>query len=153
MIICASLSLLHSFTTVSFENSFILSRCLTIPAVSLSVLSKTQHQKAFSLNAGALSLWHTHYFNGDMGWCGCGCDEILIQRCITVLLLVLFRHLSWGWVWILSVSLRLLSNRWQLLLIAGLKLKSSLTKWQSPLQTPKDKSFFLRKLTGFVPQF
>ena len=52
MVICVSLSRLHSFTTASFENSFILSCCLTITAVPLSVLSKTQLQKAFSLNAG-----------------------------------------------------------------------------------------------------
>ena len=40
--------------SASFENSSILSLHLTIPAASLSVLSKTQHQKAFSLNASAL---------------------------------------------------------------------------------------------------
>ena len=39
-------------------------------------LSLTQHQTSFSLNAGALSHWHTHYLNGYMGWCGC--HEILI---------------------------------------------------------------------------
>ena len=39
--------------SASSENSIILSLCLSNPAVSLSVLSKTQHQKVFSLNAGA----------------------------------------------------------------------------------------------------
>ena len=46
-----------------------------------------------------------------------------------------------------------LFNRWLFLLIAGLKLKNSLRKWQSPPQNSSDKSFFLGKLTGFVPQF
>ena len=45
--------------SASFENSFILSLLLTTPAVSLSVLSKTQLQKAFSLHVGALSHWHS----------------------------------------------------------------------------------------------
>ena len=56
MVICASLSLLHSFTTpfdrpsASFENSFILSRCLTITAVSLSVsVRNTTPEGVFSL--------------------------------------------------------------------------------------------------------
>ena len=41
------------------SKSFVLSLCLSIPAVSLSVTSKTQHQNTFSLNAGALSLCHS----------------------------------------------------------------------------------------------
>ena len=45
--------------SASFENSFFLSLHLTMPTVSLSVLPKTQLQKAFSLHAGALSLWHS----------------------------------------------------------------------------------------------
>ena len=45
--------------SASFENSFILSLRFTMPAVSLSVLSKVRIKKAFSLYAGALSLWHS----------------------------------------------------------------------------------------------
>ena len=52
------------------------------------------------------------------------------------------------WLWILSVSLQLLFNRWMFLLIAGSKLNNSSTKWQSPLQHFKYKSFFLRKMTS-----
>ena len=63
LLICKPLSLFHNSTapfgrpSASFKNSFILSLRLTMPAVSLSVVSKTQHQKTLSLNAGALSLW------------------------------------------------------------------------------------------------
>ena len=39
--------------SASFENSIILSFCLTITTASLSVMSKTQHQNTFSLYAGA----------------------------------------------------------------------------------------------------
>ena len=71
---------IHLFISVSGFHSF------TMHAVSLSVCpSQTQIQKAFSLHVDALSLCDTHYLNTDM--VGCGCHEILIQRCITVLLL------------------------------------------------------------------
>ena len=46
-------------------------------------LSKTQLQKAFSLYAGALSLWPTQNLNRYMAWCGC--HEILIPCSTTVL--------------------------------------------------------------------
>ena len=62
--------------SVSHSVSFILSFRLTMPAASLSVLPKTQLQKAFCLYAGALSLWPTHNLNRYMGCCGC--HEILI---------------------------------------------------------------------------
>ena len=42
--------------------------------------SKTRLQKAFSPNAGALSLWH-HHLNGYIRWCGC--HEILTALCYT----------------------------------------------------------------------
>ena len=45
--------------SASFGNSFILSLHLTMLAASLSVMSKTQLQKAFSPNAGALAFWHS----------------------------------------------------------------------------------------------
>ena len=44
-------------------------------------------------------------------------------------------------------------NRWLFLLIASLELKNSLRQWQSPRRNSRDKSFFFRKLTKFVPQF
>ena len=65
----------------------------------------------------------------------------------------LFLSFDFDWLWILSVSIPFLFNRWLFWLIAGLNLKNSLTKWQSPPHNSRDKSFFLRKLTGFVPQF
>ena len=64
-----------------------------------------------------------------------------------------FLSFLFDWLWILSVSLLSLFNRRLFLLIAGLKLKNSRTKWQSPSQNFRDKSFSLRKLTGFVPRF
>ena len=93
--ISSSLSLMHSskvplgFTTASLES------CHALP---FRVLPKTQFQKAFSLHAGALSVWHTHYLNRYMAQCGCherseqsrnskghiawcGCHEILIALC------------------------------------------------------------------------
>ena len=45
-------------SSASIENYCILLLCLTMPTRFLSVLSKTQFHKAFSLHAGALSLWH-----------------------------------------------------------------------------------------------
>ena len=44
-----------------------------------------------------------------------------------------FGSFIFDWLWVLSVSLQFLFNRWLFLLIAGLKLTNSLTKWQSPL--------------------
>ena len=67
----------------------------------------------------------------------CGCYEILIQRSTDVLLLTRFCQLPCH-----SLSRSLFCN-----------LKNSSTKWQYPRQNSRDKSFFLRKLTGFVPQF
>ena len=64
-----------------------------------------------------------------------------------------FLSFFFDWLWILSVSLQFLFNRWLFLLIVDLKLKNSLTKWQFSPQNSRDESFFLRKLTGFVPQF
>ena len=58
-----------------------------------------------------------------------------------------FLSFVFNWLWILSISLQFLFNRWLFLLVAGLKLKNSLTKRQSPPQNSRDKSFFLRKLT------
>jgi hypothetical protein len=63
-----------------------------------------------------------------------------------------FLSFVFDWLWILYVSLQLLFNHWLFLLIAGLKLKDSVTKWQSAPQNSRDKSFFLRKLTGLMPQ-
>jgi hypothetical protein len=117
MVICAFLSLLYSFTTpfgrpsASFENSFILSLRLTMPAASVSVLYKIQLQKGFSLHAGALSHCDTHHLNRRMAWCGCqersdqsrssqrymawcGCHEIMILRYLTVPFLSNFFDLS-----------------------------------------------------------
>ena len=54
---------------------------------------------------------------------------------------------------LLSVPLRFLFNRRRFLLIAGSNLKNSLTKSQSPHLSTPENSFFLRKLTGFVPHF
>ena len=61
-----------------------------------------------------------------------------------------FLSFVFEWLWILSVSL---INRWLCSLIAGSKLKNSLKNWQSLPQNFRDKSFVLRKLTGFVTQF
>ena len=43
-----------------------------------------------------------------------------------------FLSLVFDWLWIRSVSLQFLFNRWLFLLIAGLTLKNSLAEWQSP---------------------
>ena len=51
-----------------------------------------------------------------------------------------FLSFVFDWLWILSVSLQFLFNRWLLLLIAGFKLKNSLTKWQSPPQNSREKN-------------
>ena len=64
-----------------------------------------------------------------------------------------FLSFVFDWLCTLSISLQFLIKRWLHLLIAGLKMKNSLTKWQSPPQNSRDKSFFLGKLTGFAPQF
>ena len=58
-----------------------------------------------------------------------------------------------NWLWILSVSLQFPFCCWLFLLLAGLKVKNSLTKWQSTPQNSRDNSSFLRKMTGFVPHF
>ena len=73
--------------------------------------------------------------NRHIRWCGC--HEISIQRSFNVLFLTHICQLP-----LHSLSRSLFRN-----------LKNSSTKWQSPRQNPRDKSFFLRKLTGFVPQF
>ena len=65
-----------------------------------------------------------------------------------------FLSFVFAWSWILSVSLQFLFNRGLFLLIAGFKSSESPNKMAiSSAQNSRDKSFFLRKLTGFVPQF
>ena len=49
-----------------------------------------------------------------------------------------FLSLVFDWLWIRSVSLQLLFNRWLFLLIVGSKLKNSLRKWQSPPHPSRD---------------
>ena len=77
-------------------SSRILSLCHSasfIPAASLSdSVQNTTPEYVLSLYAGALSVWHTNYFNGYIGYCGC--HEIFTQRCITVRLLIRLGHLS-----------------------------------------------------------
>ena len=51
-----------------------------------------------------------------------------------------FLSLIFDWLWALSVSLQFLFNRQLFLLIAGSKLKNSLTKWQSPPQNFRKKN-------------
>ena len=68
--------------SVSHSLSFILSFIITMPTVSLSIVSKTHLQKAFSLHAGALSHSDTFYLNTHMAYCGC--HEVLIQPWTTV---------------------------------------------------------------------
>ena len=53
-----------------------------------------------------------------------------------------FLSFVFEWLPILSVSLLFLFNRWLFLLIAGWKLKNSLTKWQSPLRIPETNHSF-----------
>ena len=43
-----------------------------------------------------------------------------------------FGSFIFDWLWVLSVPLQFLFNRWLFLLIAGWKVKNSLSKWQSP---------------------
>ena len=55
--------------------------------ISLSVLSQTQLHEGILSSCGC-SYSDTHYLNRHMAWCGC--HEILIQLCITVLFLSSF---------------------------------------------------------------
>jgi hypothetical protein len=90
--------------------SFILSLYLTMPTVSLYVLSKTQLQKAFSLNAGA-SHSDTHHLNWYMVLCGC--HESLTSCSTTVLFLANFSlypiQLCFRWLSYLNHSFQLIS--------------------------------------------
>ena len=58
-----------------------------------------------------------------------------------------FLSCVFDWLWILSVSLRFLCNRWLFLLIADSKYKNFVRNRQSSTQNSRDKSIFLRKLT------
>ena len=81
-----------------------------------------------------LSGYWTYYFTKHH-------PNSLSNKCPVLSKIQWFLSFVLEWLWILSVSL---INRWLFSLIAGLKLKNSLTKWQSPPQNSRDKSFFLK---------
>ena len=63
-------------------------------------------------------------------------------------------HLLFDWLWILSVSLPISVQPLTVVVDCWFKIEEFPNKMAiSSAQNSRDKSFFLRKLTGFVPQF
>ena len=102
LFICITLSLFHSSTAAYLECCSILSLRYTLPAPSL--LHSPRHDcRRRSLSMLVLSHSDTHYLNRHM--VGCWCHEILIERCIIVLLLSnVSRYPTQLWLWSLSYS-------------------------------------------------
>ena len=80
-----------------------ISRSASLCLLHISPFCPEHTPRRRSLLMLVLSHSHTHYLNRHM--VGCGCHEILIQRCITVLIMLNFsRYPIHLWCWCLSHS-------------------------------------------------